>query len=663
MNLYRCILTVLIVSFTFSVFGFSQESLKDKGYPWDLTKITVEEGKEAKNLPAISDELLQQMNPYLRQSKETVLDRHPAGGIIIKMGGGIFWKKSPKEKAILIPELPKKIRTLATCPDLSRRAIAFTKYAESKKVKGREREQVYYWEIGKKPVLITDGESTNRYIRWSDDGNFLAYCSNARKRRTLDVYVFDIKSMKVKNKLEKEGFWVPMDSWKSGQWLVMRFVTQQETYCYIWDPSKDQLKPMKGEVNRALSPLSSRNTDGVFFRSNFQKDFTYLYYFDAKKQKTISITEHLPHEVESSGVPLSGKYLGYFLNKNSMSSFHVMKWPSRRPISIPPFPVTGVMTGWIPCDDVIYVSLNASIHPNMILSINPKKKKPKWVNWSVASQDNQLQFSNIEINSFTSFDGLKIFYNVYRPQVVEDGAGPSPVLIVVHGGPESEARPDFSGWLQFLANVMKITVLEPNIRGSSGRGPQFALADNGENREKTVQDILKLREIVDKNPNLDGNRVGLIGGSASGYVVLSAIIQSNKFKCAISFAGVSYYPGHFMTMFRVAPDRVENRLKEYGRNMTYLHKISPLIHADEIQTPLMLAHGENDPRIVYYQSELIALLVSEQVPVWFFTIKDGDHGLLQNSGIRKSYWIARTAFIQKYLLGGVVSATQTKTKE
>ena len=127
---------------------------------------------------------------------------------------------------------------------------------------------------------------------------------------------------------------------------------------------------------------------------------------------------------------------------------------------------------------------------------------------------------------------------VYKPA----GAGPHPVLVSIHGGPEGQARPVFSTNVQQWAVELGYAVILPNVRGSSGYGKSYVALDNGMKREDSVRDIGALLDWIATQADLDSKRVVLIGGSYGGYMVLASMTHYNeRLRGAIDIVGISNF--------------------------------------------------------------------------------------------------------------------------
>jgi dipeptidyl aminopeptidase/acylaminoacyl peptidase len=185
------------------------------------------------------------------------------------------------------------------------------------------------------------------------------------------------------------------------------------------------------------------------------------------------------------------------------------------------------------------------------------------------------------------------------------GDGPRPVLIEIHGGPEGQARLRTApGALQKYG----ITSITPNVRGSTGYGRTFTTLDDQYLREDAVRDIGALLDWICEQPDLDENRVAVMGGSYGGYMVLASLVHfSPRIRCGIDIVGVS----NFVTFLENTADyRRDLRRAEYGDERIpemrqFLESISPLNNAGRITSPLMVVQGANDPRVPVTESRQV----------------------------------------------------------
>ena len=227
------------------------------------------------------------------------------------------------------------------------------------------------------------------------------------------------------------------------------------------------------------------------------------------------------------------------------------------------------------------------------------------------------------------------------------------MLVNIHGGPESQARPFFSPSTQHYVNELGMAVVYPNVRGSRGYGKAYLKLDNGRLREDSVRDIGALLDWIAKQPHLDASRVAVTGGSYGGYMVLASLVHyGERLRAGVERVGIS----NFVTFLEnTQPYRQDLRRVEYGDERdpamrAFLESISPLNHVEKIATPLLISQGLNDPRVPASESEqIVATLRGQDVPVWYVLAKNEGHGFRKKAN--RDYMSAATAlFLRRELL-------------
>jgi len=279
----------------------------------------------------------------------------------------------------------------------------------------------------------------------------------------------------------------------------------------------------------------------------------------------------------------------------------------------------------------------------------------RWTSSEVGGLDT-TSFRTPELITYPTFDETEgaprqIPAWVYRPV----GDGPFPVVVSIHGGPESQARPGFSSTYQMWMEKLGVAVVVPNVRGSNGYGKEYRSLDNGFKREDSVRDIGALLDWIEVQPDLDSARVAVFGGSYGGYMVLaSAVHFSDRLKAVVDIVGIS----SFVTFLENTQDyRRDLRRAEYGderdpQMRAHLEKISPVNNVEKISTPIFVVQGENDPRVPVTESvQMVAALRELGNTVWYMNALNEGHGYRKKEN-RDIYQQATVMFLREYLIGG-----------
>jgi dipeptidyl aminopeptidase/acylaminoacyl peptidase len=235
------------------------------------------------------------------------------------------------------------------------------------------------------------------------------------------------------------------------------------------------------------------------------------------------------------------------------------------------------------------------------------------------------------------------------------GSGPHPVVVDIHGGPEGQAKPSFDATLQLLAAELGFAILRPNVRGSAGFGRSFLKLDNGQRREDSLRDIGALLDWIATRPELDQDRVVVMGGSYGGYMVLASLVaHGERLLGGIDRVGIS----NFVTFLENTSDyRRGLRRAEYGDETDphmrkFLESISPARQARRISKPLLVFQGLNDPRVPVSESrQMVAEIEAAGGEVWYLEAADEGHGIRRKAN-QRLYYAAVTAFLRRLLADG-----------
>jgi len=237
----------------------------------------------------------------------------------------------------------------------------------------------------------------------------------------------------------------------------------------------------------------------------------------------------------------------------------------------------------------------------------------------------------------------------------------APALVLVHGGPGGQAQVGYFALTQALVNHGYV-VYDINNRGSSGYGKTFFAMDDRKHGEADLADVVASKAMLVATGYVDPERIGIIGGSYGGYMVLAALtLQPDAFKVGVDLFGISNWSrtlSSIPTWWGSARDVLYAELGDPKTDAERLRRISPLFHAEQIKAPLRVLQGANDPRVLQVESdEIVAAAKKNGVPVEYIVFPDEGHGFVKKDNEIKGYG-AVIAFLDKYLK----SKASTKTE-
>ncbi len=254
-------------------------------------------------------------------------------------------------------------------------------------------------------------------------------------------------------------------------------------------------------------------------------------------------------------------------------------------------------------------------------------------------------WTEVEPFSIPARDGLELHGYLTRPAQNAETAKPLPTVLYVHGGPWARDYWGHDDFAQMLSN-RGYAVLRVNYRGSSGYGRGHRDAAKGEFAGKMHTDLLDAVDWAVAEGISDPDKIGIFGGSYGGYATLVGLTMTpDRFACGVDFVGVS----DLATLLEDAPPYWRPFMPFWHafagdpaipEQREELNKRSPLYHADKLQSPLLIIHGRNDPRVKLDQSErMVAALRAAGKTVTFKSVADEGHGF--------QHWKNRTAMFRQ----------------
>ena len=622
----------------------------------------------SENIPAIPAELLERLNRYQNTRGAGVAGWTKDGCLLV---GTRFAETSQVHRVCQplgmreqLTFYPEPVGAVAPMPAAaSRNGFVFAKDKG-----GDEFSQLFWFDGGSREVsLLTDGKRTqNSGPLFSPDGKWLAYRSTARNGTDTDIWVRDMATGQARPVVTEGGSWSARDFSPDGRTLlVMKGVSAAESYPGKVDLATGTLTMFPVDGGKAAFGDFAYGADGKssYYVSDEPVDgkpqeFQTLRHHDVGTGKLTVLSGAIPWDVSGFSLSEDRRHLAYATNEDGISRLRVLALPSHREIALPALPVGVFGSGvFSPDGNRLALSINSATSPSDVYVIDLRDASlARWTQSEVGGLD-ASKFVAPTLVRYPTFDRVNgkprtipAFY--YRPANVPAGRK-LPVVINIHGGPEGQSQPTFNPTAQFMANELGVAMLVPNVRGSTGYGKTWLSLDNGAKREDSVKDIGALLDWIAKQPELDGSRVGVVGGSYGGYMVLASLMHySDRIRAGIDVVGIS----HFGTFLKNTESyRRDLRRVEYGderdpKMAEVFERISPLNHADRIRAKLFVAQGKNDPRVPWTEAEQIVKAVrANGQPVWYLLFNDEGHGFRKKSN-NDYFGAASVLFWQQHLL-------------
>jgi dipeptidyl aminopeptidase/acylaminoacyl peptidase len=520
---------------------------------------------------------------------------------------------------------------------------------------------------GGEAVPITPEGQRVQDLAQSRNGKLIIYATVPVNRQgsadkiNTTVYVADPLKPEAARKLaELEGggwfgFTFSPDNKRVG---YIEYVSANESYIWLMDLAGGNARRVTGKNGNDTvaygTVVFSRDGKGLYTVTDRGSEFRRLTHIDLDTMKHTALSADIDWDIESIDLSEDGKYLAFVSNEDGTNVLRLMSAPQHKLLPAPALPV-GTIRGvdWHRDSTNLALSIVSATSPSEVYSVNVKTGAvTRWTTHETMAVD-AARFVQPQLVRWKSFDGRMISGFLYRAPAGKF-PGKRPVLVDIHGGPEAQFQPGFRGRNNYFLDEMGISILFPNVRGSSGYGKSFVKLDNGRLREDSVKDIGALFDWIATQPDLDAARIAVTGGSYGGYMSLAvATIYAEKIAASIDVVGIS----NFVTFLeRTESYRRDLRRAEYGDERDpdmrkFMEEISPLNRADRIKKPLFVVQGKNDPRVPYQEADqIVATVKKSATPVWYMVANDEGHGFAKKANADYQFFTTIN-FLNQYLLG------------
>lgn len=608
----------------------------------------------ADGIPPVPQELATASRPYMEYRTASFLD----------------W--DPRSRAMLIATRFGNVSQLHTvaAPLMMRRQISFEAeplggaYAPndgtlvvSKDTGGNEFWQLYTLKDGRLS-LLTDGKSRNEMGPFSHDGKWLAYSSTRRNGADADLYVVDPRDPSTNRMVAqvKGGGWAIADFAPGNDTaLVANYVSVTKVDLYRLDLVSGKMTPI-GNHKKAIAYGGGKFApDGTLWvTSDEGSDFQRLGTLDPATGRFTPRSPEAKWDVESFDIADDGSFIAYTVNEAGISKLRLFDTKSgavREVTGLPRGVIGGVsIAPW----GTIGLTVSAARVPTDAFAVDPATLAV--TRWTESETGGLEPAANAEPEfvEVTSFDGEAVSGFLYRPDPARF-PGKRPLIVNIHGGPESQSVPSFKGRANYLINELGIAVFYPNVRGSTGFGKRFVGLDNGPFlRENSVRDVGAFLDRLQSDPAIDAGRMAVTGGSYGGYMCYaSAIRYGDRFKAADCIVAIS----NFVTFLEnTQAYRRDLRRPEYGderdpKQRAKLLEISPLSSIDKLSIPLLVVTGANDPRVPRSEADqAVAAVRAKGRTAWHLVGMNEGHGFGKKENADYQFW-TELMFWQQHLLG------------
>ena len=503
---------------------------------------------------------------------------------------------------------------------------------------GNERWQIWVMDAdGRNSRRMSERDDRIHHLRaWTSDGRALLVHANERDPRYFDLLAYDVESGAARVLHRHDGTASDATPLEDGSVIVTTNRARGDENHLLLIAPDGAARTLTPEQPVALHSVVSAVPGGLVVVSDRERDFSGL--------ATVRLSDgdfrwlRTPdHDVEAARG--SGKLEAYAVNVGGLSEIHISDGTADALVTgLPPGALATDLIGDSLAfhDGMVAVAWGRFDAPSTIFIARrgePARELVAPVMTGIGPGD----LPETKLVEWPTFDGRRIPGFLLTPRGGK--ATPRPTVIDVHGGPEGQARPLWNARTVGLI-ASGFNVLWPNVRGSTGYGKAYQALDDVRLRMDSVRDLDAAAAWLASSGIAPADRIGVIGQSYGGYMVLAAIafFPEREWAAAVDVYGIA----SFITFFEHTDAwRRPLRAVEYGdpvKDRDFLLSISPITKLDAIRAPLMVIHGANDPRVPIVETEqIVKSLRARGREVEYLRYEDEGHSLAKAKNRADAY--------------------------
>lgn len=518
--------------------------------------------------------------------------------------------------------------------------------------------------------LTPEKGAKSQFYGWADDGKSFYYGSNKMNPKFFDVYEMDVSNFNSKMIYQNnDGLNFNGISKDKNYIALAQSLNTNDSDLYVYNVKTRQ----KTKVNSNQSGNSAQDflNDNLYYTTDDGGEFSYLMKYDLRTEEKSKVLEK-SWDIAGAGFTKNGTYMVVYVNEDGKNVIEVIDVATNTPIDLPDFGEQSITSvGFSDDEQWMRLYVGGSNMPSNLYTYNFKTKEQYQLTNVLNDEIHPEDLVTAKVIRYKSFDGVEIPAIYYLPhQASKDNKVPA--MVWVHGGPGGQSRQGFNSFIQYMVNH-GYAVLAVNNRGSSGYGKTFYQMDDLNHGEKDLQDCVEGKNWLASQPEIDGDKIGIIGGSYGGYMTMAALTYApEEFDVGVNLFGVT----NWIRTLKSIPPYWESMRKSlylelgdpFTEDSVRLKRISPLFHTDKVTKPLIVLQGAQDPRVLQVESdEIVAGVRKNGVPVEYVLFEDEGHGFIKKENQIEAY--SRVLqFLDKYLknanapLDGEMKATEIKAK-
>lgn len=492
-----------------------------------------------------------------------------------------------------------------------------------------------------KDITPDDGAKAEFY-GWAEDDKHFYYGSNKRDPRFFDVYKMSIDDYSSKLLYKNEdGMDLSGISNDENYFALSKTINTNDSDLFIHNAKTGETLKINENLSGNSAQDFSKDSSKLYYTTDDSSEFEYLMSYDLETKESKKVLEK-SWDILGVSFTSGGSYMTVFVNEDGKNAIEVLSTETMKPIELPDFGNKSITSVSFSDDEKwMRMYVGGSNAPSDLYTYNLETKEQHKVTDVLNKDINPENLVSATVVRYKSFDGVEIPAIYYLPHQASE-ENKVPAMVWVHGGPGGQTRQNFNSLIQYMVN-QGYAILAVNNRGSSGYGKTFFQMDDRNHGEKDLQDCVEGKNWLAKQPEIDGDKIGILGGSYGGYMTMAALTYApEEFDVGVNIFGVTNWMRTLKSIPPYWEAFREALYKEMGDPFTAdsvrLKRISPLFHTDKVTKPLIVLQGSQDPRVLQVESdEIVEGVRKNGVPVEYVLFEDEGHGFVKKENQIEAY--------------------------
>ncbi|MEM8508472.1 MAG: alpha/beta fold hydrolase [Bacteroidota bacterium] len=490
--------------------------------------------------------------------------------------------------------------------------------------------------------LTPDEGARASFYGWSKDEEHFYFGSNKRNPQYEDIYKMDLATFTPTLLYQNdEGYSVSEISDDETHLALLKPINTNDSDLFLYSLADKSMKKINENQSGNSAEDFSKDGKYLYYTTDDGGEFSYLKRYNMADGTSENVLEK-EWDIVGSYFTRSGKYRVTYVNDDAKNVIEVYDTAQEQNIDLPQFDggdITSV--GFSRDEKMMRFYVGGSNSPANLYAYDLETGEQAQLTNVLNEEIDATHLVQAEVVRFSSFDGVEIPAIYYQPHQAS-AENPVPALVWVHGGPGGQSRQNYSALIQYMVNH-GYAILAVNNRGSSGYGKTFYQMDDLNHGDKDLKDCIEGKNWLAQQAEIDGEKIGIIGGSYGGYMTMAALtFAPEEFDVGVNLFGVTNW---IRTLRSIPPwwesfkDALYKELGDpYSADSVRLREISPLFHASKVTKPLIVLQGATDPRVLQVESdEIVANVRKNEVPVEYVLFDDEGHGFVKKENQITAY--------------------------